>query len=127
MMLVPTYVAPSKIHGMGVFASTFIPKGTPVWAFDSRVDVKYTEAELAAMPEPFRTRIRAHSYYDETGVYILCWDNAKFMNHTSSPNCDDIDGHPTMANRDIQAGEELTCDYRSFETNRDGFHAHLVS
>jgi len=43
------------------------------------------------------------------------------MNHADAPNCDDSGDTFTVARRDIAAGEELTCDYRSFdEESRDG-------
>jgi len=49
----------------------------------------------------------------------LCADNAKHMNHSDSPNVvngEDGDGVETnVAARDIEAGEELTCDYYSFD------------
>jgi SET domain-containing protein len=41
------------------------------------------------------------------------------MNHSESPNCDDR-GSATSTIRDIQMGEELTCDYRLFDTEFDG-------
>ncbi len=39
------------------------------------------------------------------------------MNHSDEPNCDDPDGPRTVTNRDIEPGEELTCDYRSFDVD----------
>lgn len=54
-------------------------------------------------------------------MLVLCGDNARFMNHSFEPNCDDRTG-VTFALRDILAGEELTCDYRVFdlESANDG-------
>jgi len=43
----------------------------------------------------------------------VCADDARFMNHSENPSCLD-EGETTSAKRDIQAGEELTCDYRTF-------------
>ena len=54
-----------------------------------------------------------YAYLDESGDYVLCGDNGKFMNHSFDPNCDDQEGPCTM--RDIAEGEELTCDYRLFD------------
>ncbi|HSM59392.1 MAG TPA: SET domain-containing protein, partial [Longimicrobiales bacterium] len=42
-------------------------------------------------------------------------DNAKFMNHAIDPNCADPEGEYTVTRRHVRAGEELTCDYRSFD------------
>ena len=114
MFRVPTYVSRSSIHGFGVFAAARIPRGATIWEFDEGADWALTEAELAAFPEKLRGQMEAWTYQSEDGTYILCSDSAKFMNHSFHPNCDDR-GHDTVAARDIEAGEELTCDYRSFD------------
>jgi SET domain-containing protein len=36
------------------------------------------------------------------------------MNHSPRPNCHET-GVQTITSRDIEAGEELTCDYRTFD------------
>ena len=114
MFLVPTYLAKSSIHGLGVFTPLAIAAGTVVWELNPEIDWALTPAELEAMPEPFRSRVRAYSYLNVDGVYMLCGDNGKFMNHANAPNCfeDDI---RTIAAVDIPANAELTCDYRAFE------------
>jgi hypothetical protein len=33
MLLVKTTIAPSPIHGIGLFADQFIPQGTRIWEF----------------------------------------------------------------------------------------------
>lgn len=120
MFLVPTVLAPSRIHGVGVFTPDAIPAGTRVWEFTPGVDCELTDAELAACPERFRQWLERYCYLDERGVYVLCGDNARFMNHADEPNCDDR-GTATVTLRDIAPGEELTCDYRSFDAmSREG-------
>jgi uncharacterized protein len=111
---VATYLRNSRIHGVGVFAADFIPAGTVIWDFTPGVDWRLAPRELEAFPEPFQTHLRRYAYLDESGDYILCGDNARFMNHSPLPNCDDR-GSVTTASRDIQPGEELTCDYRTFD------------
>jgi uncharacterized protein len=37
------------------------------------------------------------------------------MNHADTPNCVDLNDDEAVAVRDIAVGEELTCDYRSFD------------
>lgn len=115
MFLISTYLAESHIHGIGVFATEPIPADTQIWAFDPRVDWKLQPEELAAFPEPYQSRLRAWCYLNDDGVYVLCGDNAKFMNHTEAPNCDDPEGRYTVTNRAIEAGEELTCNYFTFD------------
>ena len=115
MFRVPTYVSRSSIHGWGVFAAAPIKSGTTIWEFDPTADWALTEAEMAAFPAKLREQMEAWTYLSEDGDYILCSDGAKFMNHSFQPNCDDRGPKYTIAARDIAAGEELTCDYRSFD------------
>lgn len=115
MLLVPTYVAPSEISGVGLYAGTDLDEGTVIWEYDGSVDWRLSPEQLEAFPEPYRSRMRHYVYLDGGGLYILCGDNAKFMNHSEHPNCDDPDGAYTITRRAIAAGEELTCDYRQFD------------
>ena len=115
MLRVPTYVAPSSIAGVGLFAATRLPAGSVIWEFTEGVDWRITPAELSLFPEPFQSRLRHYLYQEESGIYVLCGDNGKYMNHSDRPNCDDPEGAYTITNRVVRAGEELTCDYRSFD------------
>ena len=114
MFKVPTYLAPSPIHGTGVFTAVPIPAGTVIWVFAPPIDWEIRPEEMETIPEPFQSRFRHFCYLDERGVYVLCGDNARFMNHSFTPNCDDS-GVATVAALDIGPNEELTCDYRSFD------------
>lgn len=115
MLRVPTFVAPSPIAGVGLFAATDLPAGTVIWEFTEGVDWRISPEELALFPEPYRARLRHYLYEEDSGVFVLCGDNGKFMNHSESPNCDDPEGEFTVTNRLVRAGEELTCDYRAFD------------
>jgi len=66
--------------------------------------------EFAVSPQ-----LRHYVYEEDSGTFVLCGDNGKFMNHNDAPNCDDPEGAYTITNRHVRAGEELTCDYRSFD------------
>ncbi|HZZ85065.1 MAG TPA: SET domain-containing protein [Anaeromyxobacteraceae bacterium] len=121
MLRVKTYLAPSAIHGTGLFAGEDIPKGTVVWRLDPAVDVRLTRAQLESLPGPGAEQIRKYSYRDLVlGEYVLCADDARFFNHSDAPNCADYpdeDGGTTVAKRDIRAGEELTSDYAAFDAD----------
>ncbi len=117
MLRVSTFVAPSRISGVGLFAAHRIRQGTPIWEFTEGVDWLLTRSELDAFPEPFRSRIRHYVYLDDDQRYVLCGDNAKFMNHHDEPNCTDRDPRYTVTLRAIERGEELTCDYREFDAD----------
>jgi len=122
MLLVPTLVGPSSIAGVGLFAAVPIPAGTRIWAFDEATDWRLEPDELAAFPEPFQSRLRIWCYEEADGRFVLCGDNAKFMNHSFEPNCLDVPPDSCVTLRDIEIGEELTCDYRvvDAESARDG-------
>ncbi len=114
MFRVPTFLGPSPIHGFGVFTAVPLPGGTLLWDFTPGVDQALREDELMAFPPSWREWFERYCYLNDEGLYILCGDNARFMNHSPTPNCDDS-GVLTVTLRDIAAGEELTCDYRSFD------------
>jgi len=114
MFLIPTYLAPSAIHGLGVWTPRPIAAGTVVWELNPEVDWLIPPPDLERFPEPFRSRLRAYCYLNVDGLYTLCGDNGKFMNHANRPNCHEDDIR-TIASVDIPADTELTCDYRAFE------------
>lgn len=115
MLLIPTYVAPSRIAGMGVYSATDLAAGTVIWEYTPDVDWQIAPHELDDFPEPYRSWLHHYLYLDESGVYVLCGDNAKFMNHDDDPNCDDSGEIHTVTRRPVAGGEELTCDYRLFD------------
>jgi SET domain-containing protein len=117
MLCVPTYVAPSRIAGMGLFAGRDLEGGLVIWRFTEGVDWRLDADMVATLPEPFGSKLRHYLYRDESGMYVLCGDNAKFMNHDDDPNCDDSGEVCTVTRRAIRAGEELTCDYRLFDVD----------
>jgi SET domain-containing protein len=130
MLLVKTTLRPSEVHGLGLFADEFIPKGTVIWRFDGGVDRRYEESQLAALPAEEQERLFTFCYVNPgTRLYVYCGDNARYINHSEQPNTDDLgfeegefEGEGvTIAARDIQPGEEILSDYRSFDADaRDG-------
>jgi SET domain-containing protein len=55
-------------------------------------------------------------YNRKTKKYYLCEDNARFMNHSNSPNTFyDRNLRQTIAISDIQIGEEITTNYCEFD------------
>jgi SET domain-containing protein len=115
MLRVPTYVAQSPIAGVGLFSAIDLPAQHVIWEFADGVDWRIAPTELMLFPEPFQSRLRHYLYQEDSGLYVLCGDNAKYMNHSDEPNCDDTGGEYTVTRRAIRAGEELTCDYRLFD------------
>ena len=122
MMLVPTRVAESSIHGNGLVAVKFIAKGTPIWRFLAGFDHDFPPETWAAMPEPARSHTRHYCFVRQGDFHvILSGDHACFINHSDRPNTgaskDAASPVTTVAWRDIQAGEEITCNYWSYDAD----------
>jgi SET domain-containing protein len=121
MLLIQTNLRPSPIEGLGLFAARPIPKGTITWAFDPRFDLLFDAEEVERLPALQRDLMLRHGYLSiQLHKYVLCADDARFWNHSATPNNAQIlrpgDVEPAnVALRDIAAGEELTVDYRTFD------------
>ncbi len=120
MLLVKTYLAPSRLHGTGLFAAEPIPRGTPFWRFEPGFDQAIAPARFATLPPLTQQHIRWFAWLSQTDAhYILSGDFCCFMNHAAEPNTGAPAGvQPpvtTIALRDIAQGEELTCDYFAFD------------
>lgn len=100
----------SAAIGWGVFATKPLARGTITWALDA-LDQRFTPAQIAALPSYARAVLDKYSYVDAAGRHILCWDHARFFNHSCAANCLSVGYDFELAVRDIAAGEELTDDY----------------
>ena len=112
MLLVKTYLGKSPIHGVGVFAGEFIPKGTLVWKFDPLIDIILTPEQVKSLPQVAREFIEfvGISYPFGEDTYCLSLDNAQYMNHSSEYNLQpDSEGDRSLV--DIPEGTELTVNY----------------
>jgi SET domain-containing protein len=123
MLLVKTKIRLSNIAGIGLFADQFIPKGTCIWKFKGGFDMRVSKDYPDVLEEPAKSFFTTYAYQNpKTLNYVLCADNARFFNHSDTPNTDCVynpDDEDTMdvAARDIQTGEELTIDYKQFDAN----------
>lgn len=71
------------------------------------------------MDAVYRDLLSRYSFVDGRGNYILCWDHARFMNHSCDPTCRSAGYDFEIAVRDIAAGEELTDDYGALNLEYD--------
>jgi len=94
MLMVPTEVRSSNIHGLGVFALTNIPKGTLIWTFREGFDNVIPTETLRTFPECIQIFIRKYGYRDNRHPdgYVMCNDDARFMNHAVPSNTDNCSG-----------------------------------
>ena len=109
-----------KEIGYGVVATQYIPKGTITWVLDL-LDRRLTKADVDALGQKYWDIIDTYCFRDASGDYILCWDHARFVNHSFHPNCITTAYDFEIAVRDIEPGEELTNDYGTLNVSRP-FH-----
>jgi len=125
MLLVPVRVGPSAIHGLGVFTTEPIAAGTVVWRFTPGFDLELDPRRVDEQPPLLRGVLLHYGYIDPRRQrYILCCDDARFLNHSECPNLGPrFDADPwgiDVALGSIAAGEELTLDYQAVEGSRPG-------
>ncbi|RYZ51806.1 MAG: SET domain-containing protein-lysine N-methyltransferase [Sphingobacteriales bacterium] len=113
------FISPEK--GIGVVATEYIPKGTIVWIFDP-LDKVFSAQDVIAMKPFFRNFVDKYAYRDQDGNHVLCWDHARFVNHSFNSNCVSTAYNFELAVRDIYPGEEITDDY-GYLNLAEPFHA----
>lgn len=117
MLVVKTYVDRSAVNGFGVFAGEDIPAHALLWEFTPYFDLELEAERFSGQAQQY---ILHYGNMIEPGLFLLCGDNARFMNHSENPNMTAVDGK-NYALRNIAAGEEITCDYREFDIAFKGF------
>jgi SET domain-containing protein len=124
MLTVKTYIDKSSTSGNGVFAGEDILSGKIIWEYFPLIDITYSQEEW----EELRRVVSIASFnnlenyaYKEEGKYIVCLDNAQFMNHSSLDfNISNTPDLKSMyAIRNISAGEELLCNYFEYSDDDD--------
>ena len=82
--------------GYGVFATAPIPRGTIVWVRDA-LDRLFRSDEIEQLPPFYRAIVEKYTYVDAESMCVLCWDLAKYVNHSCRPNCQK--GRPSSSGR----------------------------
>ncbi len=125
MLLVRHSLKKSKVHGLGVFASEPIPKGTVIWRFTPGFDLKFTRRQILSLPEGVQSYLCMYGWKGKNSKrYCVALDAGKHINHSETPNCrsEYVDGEDeviTIALKDIRVGEEILEDYSSLEDEND--------
>ena len=85
MLLVKTYIGKSKISGIGLFAAEPIRKGQAIWKWGGN-DMFYLYLQVDKYVDPKRKKEIMHYAYTDANCYKMCGDDAKYMNHSFTPN-----------------------------------------
>lgn len=121
----------NDVVGYGVVAKKFIPKGTITWVQDD-LDQVYTPQQAANLNPNIHEHLETYCFTNNKGHKVLCWDNAKFVNHSFNSSCMSTAYDFEIAVRDIHPGEQLTDDYgylnisEPFEAEDEGTERKIV-
>ena len=105
----------SPVHGRGVFAARFIPKGTRIIEYlgerlsHKAADDRYDDHDVNDN-HTFLFIVDKHTVIDAA----VGGNDARFINHQCEGNCESVIEHRRVfidATRDIAAGDELGYDY----------------
>jgi uncharacterized protein len=132
MLVVKTIVKQSAIAGMGLFADEDIKEGSPVWQYTPETCMVITREQFQTFLQSFHKTEKQMIQYFLTYTYyqaqlkgvILCLDNGRFVNHSEKPNLKNplnlqknLAWQYSVACRNIEKGEELTEDYRTYDSS----------
>jgi len=124
MYLTKIFVQSSSIEGKGVFAAEDIKKDDIVWKFNHAHDQSLSLDEFEKLGTDEKTELLRVAYLSPSSnrwIFPPEQDPARFTNHSETNNLSvifdaAISEEPFFAaNKDIQAGEELTVDYSEFD------------
>ena len=133
MLIVKTKVKKSNIHGKGLFADQDIKKGQIIWKYNPLIDRKISQRKLLQLPSFTQKFIKYYSYLNNKAEFVLCGDDARYINSSDNPNTrdettfwDKLIGSEgiSLASKDIKKGEELTSKYLSF--SKMGRAKHII-
>lgn len=121
----------NDVVGYGVVAKKFIPKGTITWVQDD-LDQVYAPEDVVKISPMMQEYLETYCFTNNKGEKVLCWDNAKFVNHSFNSSCMSTAYDFEIAIRDIHPGEQLTDDYgylnisEPFEAEDEGTERKIV-
>lgn len=101
-----TFIKPSQIHGLGLFAKSDIRKGQRV--VQGMADFSYQDEWIR--------------YVKKWKTKSFCYNNGFCMvNHSETPNIIRRKSLMMIASRNIKAGEEITEDYHKLPDSQNPF------
>jgi len=85
MLTVKTSLAPSSVHGIGLFAAELISANSTVWHYNKDIDTTYPEDIFLNICRNILQNTLQHLLnctYKWSGRYFYLSDNASFINHS---------------------------------------------
>lgn len=121
MLMVETFLAPSQIHGIGLFAGQDIKKGSVIWRYHRYSTDVICMGDLYRLCRELSTQsildLLSYSYIKDEKMYYIK-DNTRFVNHSLTPNIAFCGHDFEIAIKDIKKGDELTENYvESYDEN----------
>ncbi len=115
MLTISTYLAPSAVHGIGLYVAEAVAAGTQLWKFNPHLDKIYSERNFLRICREANEHSLRHllnSSYKRGGRYYYLTDNARFINHSEArPNIGFVDDYTEIALKDIAPHQELLENY----------------
>jgi len=113
-------IAPSKIHGVGVFAISDIFKGQKLWATEFPQAYKISPGSLSKLFPEVKELLLERNCQMVNGTPFM-WPDCHaqaYMNHSDDPN---YDANLDYALRDIVKNEEITENYKLIPGHEEVF------
>lgn len=129
MLKIKSYLATSKVHGIGLFAGENVKEGSIVWQFNSYIDQVFTIRKFRTVCSSVNHFGLQHLYassYKRNDKYYYITDNARFINHSSDHfNIVFTDDSTEIACKDINKDEEILENYFLSYDKDDFFYFEL--
>lgn len=123
MLLIETFIAASRLHGVGLFPKENVEAGTIISIYENTLDQSFGGPFFDQLSELTKTYIKCKGFCveDEGGYgryYVLYMGDERYINHSKQNNLQFYTQHKKrciVAIKDIQAEEELLLDYSEFD------------
>ncbi|WP_133406754.1 SET domain-containing protein [Parashewanella tropica] len=117
MFNVKVSIAPSSIHGIGLFAEQSIQKGEVIYTEVPELDLHISKEQFTKLDKNEQFFIEHYGFFNEVkGYWHLSHDNIRFCNHATQSNITWKDNAYLIALKDIAQGEEIVQDYREMNS-----------
>ncbi len=117
MFHIDVFIAPSSVHGIGLFSNQFIKSRTVIYTVNPLLDLHLSPLMFAELNAEEQRFIQHYGFFDDfRNVWNLSHDHIRFCNHAQKANISLIDHSYLVALDNIDKGEELLQNYRELNT-----------